>query len=82
MALADGRRTARDIAFVLGRGVYGTMLQLARMYHAGLLVTSPQGGASQPAARQASHPAGGEQQADSGLPRRNKSLPRRPGSRP
>lgn len=38
LALADGRRTARDLAFALGRGVYATMLQLSRMYQAGLLV--------------------------------------------
>jgi hypothetical protein len=31
LALADGRRTARDLAFALGRGLYETMLQLARM---------------------------------------------------
>ena len=30
LALADGRCTARDVAFALGRGVYATMLQLAR----------------------------------------------------
>ncbi len=38
LALADGRRTARDLAFALGRGVYATMLQLSRMQRAGLLV--------------------------------------------
>ncbi len=37
LALADGRRTARDLAFALGRGVYATMLQVARMHQAGLL---------------------------------------------
>ena len=36
LALADGRRTARDLAFALGRGVYATMLQLSRMQRAGL----------------------------------------------
>jgi len=39
LALADGRRTARDVAFALGRGVYATMLQLTRMRQAGLLTT-------------------------------------------
>jgi hypothetical protein len=39
LALADGRRTARDLAFALGRGVYATMLQLSRMQRAGLLRT-------------------------------------------
>jgi hypothetical protein len=40
LALADGRRTPRDLAFALGRGVYGTLLQLARMQETGLLVTA------------------------------------------
>ncbi|NEE37109.1 hypothetical protein G3M53_68400, partial [Streptomyces sp. SID7982] len=34
---ANGRRTPRDIAFVLGRGVYAVMLDLARMNESGLL---------------------------------------------
>jgi hypothetical protein len=38
LALANGRRTARDMAFVLGRGVYAVTLQLSRMCEAGLLV--------------------------------------------
>jgi hypothetical protein len=38
MALANGRRTARDMAFVLGRGVYAVTLQLSRMCDAGVLV--------------------------------------------
>jgi len=38
LALANGRRTARDIAFVLGRGVYAVTLQLARMCDAGVLM--------------------------------------------
>jgi hypothetical protein len=41
LALADGRRTPRDLAFALGCGVYATMLQLARMHQAGLLATLP-----------------------------------------
>jgi hypothetical protein len=40
LALADGRRTPRDLAFALGRGVYATLLQLARMQEVGLLVTA------------------------------------------
>jgi hypothetical protein len=39
LALADGRRTPRDLAFALGRGVYPTLLHLARMHEAGLLTT-------------------------------------------
>lgn len=38
IALANGRRTARDMAFVLGHGVYSVTLQLSRMWEAGLLV--------------------------------------------
>jgi hypothetical protein len=38
LALANGRRTARDMAFALGRGVYAVTLQLARMHDEGLLV--------------------------------------------
>ncbi|MFJ7062549.1 hypothetical protein ACIQVA_33430 [Streptomyces microflavus] len=34
---ANGRRTPRDIAFALGRGVYAVMLDLARMNESGLL---------------------------------------------
>jgi hypothetical protein len=37
VALANGRRTARDLAFVLGRGVYAVTLQLGRMRDAGVL---------------------------------------------
>jgi hypothetical protein len=40
LALADGRRTPRDMAFTLGRGVYATLLQLARMRAAGVLTTT------------------------------------------
>ena len=40
LALANGRRTPRDMAFALGRGVYATTLQLVQMYGAGLLVTA------------------------------------------
>ena len=76
LALADGRRTARDLAFALGRGVYATMLQLARMRQAGLLATvssRPSGLDAQVGGRPA--PGGGPQMA-SGLPRRAKSPPR------
>src|SRR5215469_10160713 len=38
LALANGRRTARDMAFALGRGVYAVTLQLAQMQADGLLV--------------------------------------------
>jgi hypothetical protein len=38
LALANGRRTPRDIAFAAGRGVYPVTLQVARMLAAGELV--------------------------------------------
>src|SRR6202012_1633998 len=49
--LADGRRTPRDLAFALGRGLYATMLELGRMQADGLIVihhgpTGPTGAAS------------------------------------
>jgi hypothetical protein len=37
LALANGRRTARDMAFVLGCGVYALTLEFARMNDRGLL---------------------------------------------
>ncbi len=77
LALADGRRTARDLAFALGRGVYATMLQLARMQQAGLLATVSSGPDTQlpggPAAEGDLRPA-------SGLPRRSTSPSQRGGS--
>jgi hypothetical protein len=40
LALADRRRTARDMAFALGRGVYATLLRLTQMRDAGVLTTA------------------------------------------
>jgi hypothetical protein len=40
LALANGRRTARDMAFALGWGVYALTLEFARMREAGLLTVS------------------------------------------
>jgi hypothetical protein len=74
LALADGRRTARDIAFALGRGVYATTLQLARMQQAGLLV-AVSSRAADAAARRDHGQADAEQKAGSGLPRRTKGQP-------
>ena len=81
LALADGRRTARDIAFALGRGVYATMLQLARMREAGLLVSVPHRAmprTGQDAARTA---VIGQPGTSPGLPHRSRDragLPQRP----
>jgi hypothetical protein len=78
LALADGRRTARDLAFALGCGVYATMLQLARMQRAGLLVSvSPR--AADAAAAQIRRPAATNDLAlTSGLPRRQRDRPGAP----
>jgi hypothetical protein len=55
LALANGRRTPRDLAFALGRGVYATTLELGRMQHEGLLVTtSHRAASSSPATPKAS----------------------------
>jgi len=73
LALADGRRTARDLAFALGRGVYATLLQLARMYEAGLLVTAAERAGFQPGGWKLGHSAPSGTPAPAGeLPRRSK----------
>jgi hypothetical protein len=41
LALANGRRTARDVAFALGRGVYAVTLEIDRMRGAGLVLIDP-----------------------------------------
>jgi hypothetical protein len=43
LALADGRRTPRDLAFARGRGLYETMLELTRMRAAGMVGFSSAG---------------------------------------
>jgi hypothetical protein len=59
LALANGRRTARDIAFVLGRGVFAVTLQLARMCDAGvLMVGSTRSAPSRRGPEAAAAPAG------------------------
>jgi hypothetical protein len=70
LALADGRRTTRDLAFALGRGVYATTLRLAEMHAAGLLVPASASTASR-SGRQAGRPAAraGRESGDE-LPRR------------
>jgi hypothetical protein len=82
LAMADGRRTTRDLAFALGRGVYATTLRLAEMQAAGLLMTASAAAASR-SARQAGHAAAGAgQESGDELPRRKglaarAALPRR-----
>jgi len=63
LAMADGRRTARDLAFALGRGLYATLLQLTQMRAGGLVVTTPRA------------PAAPSRGQATGLPRRRKDQP-------
>jgi hypothetical protein len=73
LALANGRRTARDIAFALGWGVYATLLQLTRMHQAGLIVTAPSG--SSPAAPSPSRARRRDTEPATSLARRARELP-------
>ena len=76
LALADGRRTTRDLAFALGRGLYVTMLQLARMRAEGLV--APVAPVPPPGSGDEHHAGGaGAGETSAGLPRRQKdrSLP-------
>jgi hypothetical protein len=75
LALADGRRTARDIAFALGRGVYATMLQLARMQQGGLLVAVSSRAADAAAAQTRRPAANNDVPVVAGLPRRQRDMP-------
>jgi hypothetical protein len=75
LALADGRRAARDLAFALGRGVYATMLQVARMKQAGLLVSVSARAADAAAAQVRRPAAGGDLPMISALPRRQRDTP-------
>jgi len=74
LALADGRRTARDLAFALGRGLYATLLQLTRMRANGLVVIRPPGSEYPPDEEPGAPPQGGDdnEATVSGLPRRRK----------
>jgi hypothetical protein len=75
LALADGRRTARDLAFALGYGVYATMLQVARMQQAGLLVAVSSRAADAAAAQIRRPAAASDLTLASGLPRRQRDAP-------
>ena len=85
LALANGRRTARDIAFALGWGVYALTLEFGRMREAGLLTVSSRRNVTRdsprdpvPAGKSAppggSHAAGA---AGAGRPGQPPELPRR-----
>lgn len=73
VALADGRRTPRDIAFASGHGVYATVLELARLREAGVLTVVPSGPAS--ARRELTSPAPEQADAPVELPRRSRGMP-------
>ena len=74
LALADGRRTTRDLAFALGRGLYPTMLRLARMRAEGLI--APVAPGLPPGPGDEDHAAGtGAGETTAGLPRRQKDRP-------
>lgn len=78
LALADGRRTPRDIAFASGRGVYATMLQLARLRDSGVLAVvppSPASAAREPAQSEAASGEPGDGDASAELPRRGRGMP-------
>lgn len=74
LALVDGRRTPRDLAFALGRGLYETMLQLARMQASSTVVISAPGPAQAAPARSDVNGRDGGDATASGLPRRGRHL--------
>jgi hypothetical protein len=74
LALADGRRTVRDLAFILGRGLYETTLELARMRAANLVTIAAYGAETAPryGFRGIASDSGGSDQTPAGLPRRRR----------
>jgi hypothetical protein len=79
LALIDGRRTIRDLAFARGRGLYVTMLEVARLRGHGL-VTLPAPGGQHPDDEDGSprRKAVAVGPTASGLPRRHKDRPVQP----
>jgi hypothetical protein len=73
-ALADGRRTPRDLAFALGRGVYATLLELGRMQADGLMIVADPGPARPAEAAAAGLPPAAADSAEAieSLPRRRR----------
>ncbi|WP_329061733.1 hypothetical protein [Streptomyces sp. NBC_01429] len=82
LALANGRRTSRDLAFTLGRGLFGVMVDLIRMNDLGLV----QWEGRAPIGRPSTAPrvvGDGRSPAPAPSPVPAASLPRRvPGGRP
>jgi len=74
LALANGRRSARDLAFALGRGLYETMLQLSRMRASNVVVI----GSSDAAPDSAAPDRAEDNRTGAGLPRRRKDRPTPP----
>jgi hypothetical protein len=81
VALADARRTTRDIAFALGRGVYATTLLMAELCDGGVLASVPDQ-VSRPVSAEPAPPVNDDREFTSGLPQRVRggaALPRRAG---
>ncbi len=80
LAVADGRRTTRDMAFALGRGVYAVMLQVGRMRAAGLLVPVPLTCRPPPGETVPARPSAAADQpgAAAELPQRRRGMPAPP----
>jgi hypothetical protein len=80
LAVADGRRTTRDMAFALGRGVYAVMLQVARMRAAGLLVPVPLTAPAAAGETVPARPSAAADQPDAAaeLPQRRRGMPAPP----
>jgi hypothetical protein len=66
-ALANGRRTPRDLAFITGRGVYALSLELTRMHRADLVTITSQR-AIRPAGEPADQPAGPDDAPEVSVP--------------
>jgi hypothetical protein len=78
LALVDGRRTIRDLAFARGRGLYVTMLEVARMRSAGLIALRAPAGQGPGDEDGAPRPRGAVGPTEAGLPRRHRDRPVQP----
>ena len=80
LALADGRRSGRDLAFALGHGLYAVMHQLARMRAEGLVAGASHDTAPAPGGEDGRRAGtdGDDGQTATGLPRRQKDRPAEP----
>jgi hypothetical protein len=78
LALIDGRRSIRDLAFARGRGLYVTMLEVARMRSAGLIALRAPAGQGPGDEDGAPRPRGAVGPTEAGLPRRHRDRPVQP----